>query len=58
MRGLMISDIVKQPDGREATFADPDGNGWVLQQPASFPRSPRPILSMYGRMLYLPRSGS
>ncbi len=34
MRGLMISDIKNQPYGREATFADPDGNGWVLQQPA------------------------
>ena len=35
MRGLMISDIKNQPYGREATFADPDGNGWVLQQPAA-----------------------
>jgi catechol 2,3-dioxygenase-like lactoylglutathione lyase family enzyme len=35
MRGLYISDIKNQPYGREATFADPDGNGWVLQQPAS-----------------------
>ena len=35
MRGLMISDIKNQPYGREATFSDPDGNGWVLQQPAS-----------------------
>jgi catechol 2,3-dioxygenase-like lactoylglutathione lyase family enzyme len=34
MRGLMISDIKNQPYGREATFVDPDGNGWVLQQPA------------------------
>ncbi len=34
MRGLMISDIKNQPYGREATFSDPDGNGWVLQQPA------------------------
>jgi catechol 2,3-dioxygenase-like lactoylglutathione lyase family enzyme len=33
MRGLMISDIKNQPYGRECTFADPDGNGWVLQQP-------------------------
>ncbi len=32
MRGLMISDIKNQPYGREATFADSDGNGWVLQQ--------------------------
>jgi catechol 2,3-dioxygenase-like lactoylglutathione lyase family enzyme len=34
-RGLAISDIADQPYGREATFSDPDGNGWVLQQPAS-----------------------
>src|SRR5512135_853498 len=35
MRGLRISDIKNQPYGREAVFSDPDGNGWVLQQPAS-----------------------
>jgi len=34
-RGLAISDIDHQPYGQEATFNDPDGNGWVLQQPAS-----------------------
>jgi catechol 2,3-dioxygenase-like lactoylglutathione lyase family enzyme len=33
-RGLEISDIKKQPYAQEATFSDPDGNGWVLQQPA------------------------
>ncbi len=33
-RGLLISDIKQQPYGQEATFSDPDGNGWVLQQPA------------------------
>ncbi len=33
-RGLHISDIVNQSYGRECTFNDPDGNGWVLQQPA------------------------
>jgi catechol 2,3-dioxygenase-like lactoylglutathione lyase family enzyme len=33
MRGLRISDIKNQPYGRECTFFDPDGNGWVLQQP-------------------------
>ncbi len=33
-RGLVISEIDKQPYGQEATFSDPDGNGWVLQQPA------------------------
>ncbi len=32
-RGLQLSDIKDQPYGRECTFADPDGNGWVLQQP-------------------------
>jgi catechol 2,3-dioxygenase-like lactoylglutathione lyase family enzyme len=31
-RKLDISDIKKQPWGLEATFRDPDGNGWVLQQ--------------------------
>ena len=31
-RKLDISDIRKQPWGLEATFRDPDGNGWVLQQ--------------------------
>ncbi len=34
-RGLKISPINRQPYGQEATFSDPDGNGWVLQQPAS-----------------------
>ncbi len=33
-RGLKISAINRQPYGQEATFSDPDGNGWVLQQPA------------------------
>ncbi len=33
--GLKISAISRQPYGQEATFSDPDGNGWVLQQPAS-----------------------
>ncbi len=32
-RGLAISEIKDQPYGRECTFSDPDGNGWVLQQP-------------------------
>jgi len=31
-RGLDISEIDEQPYGKEATFADPDGNGWILQQ--------------------------
>jgi catechol 2,3-dioxygenase-like lactoylglutathione lyase family enzyme len=34
-RGLAISEIDKQSYGQEATFEDPDGNGWVLQQPTS-----------------------
>ncbi len=34
-RGLQLSEIKDQPSGRECTFSDPDGNGWVLQQPAS-----------------------
>jgi catechol 2,3-dioxygenase-like lactoylglutathione lyase family enzyme len=34
-RGLMISDIKNRPYGREATFSDPDGNGWVVQQSAT-----------------------
>jgi catechol 2,3-dioxygenase-like lactoylglutathione lyase family enzyme len=33
-RGLELSEIKDQPYGKEATFYDPDGNGWVLQQPA------------------------
>ena len=33
-RGLAISQIRKQPYGQEATFSDPNGNGWVLQQPS------------------------
>ena len=33
--GLAISEIKKQSYGQEATFKDPDGNGWVLQQPGS-----------------------
>ena len=33
-RGLVISDIDHQPYGSEATFSDPDGNGWILQQTA------------------------
>jgi catechol 2,3-dioxygenase-like lactoylglutathione lyase family enzyme len=33
-RGLAISDIDHQPYGSEATFSDPDGIGWILQQTA------------------------
>ncbi len=33
-RGLDISKVQSRPYGREATFTDPDGNGWVLQQPS------------------------
>lgn len=31
-RGLEISPIEMAPWGQFATFTDPDGNGWVLQQ--------------------------
>ncbi len=34
-RGLAVSEIKEQPYGLEATFDDPDGNGWVLEQPAA-----------------------
>ncbi len=34
-RGLATSPIKDQPYGKESTFYDPDGNGWVLQQPSS-----------------------
>jgi catechol 2,3-dioxygenase-like lactoylglutathione lyase family enzyme len=34
-RGLDISPIKNQPWAQEATFSDPDGNGWVLQQSAA-----------------------
>jgi len=31
-RGLDISEIDNAPWGRYATFSDPDGNGWIVQQ--------------------------
>ena len=31
---VVVSEIAKKPYGLEASFSDPDGNGWVLQQPA------------------------
>ncbi len=31
-RGVAISEIENAPWGPYATFSDPDGNGWVLQQ--------------------------
>ncbi len=34
-RGLAVTAIRMQPYGQEATFSDTDGNGGVLQQPAS-----------------------
>lgn len=34
-RGLEISSVQEAPWGKYATFNDPDGNGWVLQQAAS-----------------------
>ncbi len=35
LRGLEITEIKDAPWGRSATFSDPDGNGWVLQQSRS-----------------------
>ena len=32
-RGLKLTAIKQEPWGRYATFADPDGNGWILRQP-------------------------
>ena len=34
-RGLAITEVEDAPWGRFATFADPAGNGWVLQQAQS-----------------------
>ena len=31
-RGLALADVQSAPWGRYATFSDPDGNGWVLQE--------------------------
>jgi predicted enzyme related to lactoylglutathione lyase len=33
-KGVAISEIEQAPWGTYATFSDPDGNGWVLQQSA------------------------
>jgi catechol 2,3-dioxygenase-like lactoylglutathione lyase family enzyme len=33
-RGVAIGELEDAPWGRYATFSDPDGNGWVLQQAA------------------------
>lgn len=33
-RGLELSSIEEALWGKYATFSDPDGNGWVLQQAA------------------------
>lgn len=33
--GVEVSDIEEAPWGRFATFPDPDGNGWVLQETRS-----------------------
>ncbi len=32
-RGLEVSPIKDQPYGKEAVFYDPDGNGWVIEEP-------------------------
>lgn len=34
-RQLEISEVERRPWGQEATFQDPDGNGWILQQPGA-----------------------
>ena len=34
-RGVNITPLENAPWGRFATFTDPDGNGWVLQQSAA-----------------------
>lgn len=31
-KGVRISDVNNTPWGSSATFSDPDGNGWILQQ--------------------------
>lgn len=33
-RGCQVTDVEDRPWGRFAWFADPDGNGWELSQPA------------------------
>ena len=33
-RGVEVSDVQDLPGGRFVFFADPDGNGWVVQLPA------------------------
>lgn len=35
-KGVQISAIESAPWGKWVTFNDPDGNGWVLQQNATF----------------------
>jgi catechol 2,3-dioxygenase-like lactoylglutathione lyase family enzyme len=32
-RGVAVSEVDEQPWGRFVYFADPDGNGWALQEP-------------------------
>jgi len=34
-RGLSLSEVQDAPWGTYVTFQDPDGNGWVLQEPSS-----------------------
>lgn len=34
-RGVPITYVARNPGGEYATFTDPDGNGWVLQQAMS-----------------------
>lgn len=32
-RGVQVSEVDEQPWGKFVYFADPDGNGWALQEP-------------------------
>ena len=34
-RGVEVSEVQDLPGGRFVFFSDPDGNGWVVQLPAS-----------------------
>ena len=34
-RGVEVTEVQDYPWGRFAYFADPDGNGWALQEPVT-----------------------
>jgi catechol 2,3-dioxygenase-like lactoylglutathione lyase family enzyme len=40
--GVDADGVDEQPWGRFVTFADPDGNGWTLQQLPEWTRQPNP----------------